>query len=139
MKKHHKILHMKAAYVYAAGSYCVRRKVGCVIVKDNTPIAVGFNGTPPGEDNVCEDIDGNTKTNVIHAEDNALRKLIGKNGDLSDASVFVTTAPCEGCADKLIKAGLKTVYYSETYRCEKGIKLLRDNGVYVERIEINDV
>ena len=130
---------MKAAYVYAEGSYCVRRKVGCVIVKDNNPIAIGFNGTPPGADNVCEDIHGNTKDDVIHAEDNALRKLNGKEEDLSTACVFVTTAPCERCAEKLMLAGIRTVYYSETYRCEKGIKLLQDNGIHVERIEIYDV
>lgn len=136
MKTAHKKLHMQAAYVYANGSYCVRRKVGCLIVKNNTPIAIGFNGTPPGDENICEDIFGNTKDSVIHAEDNAFRKLEGRLEDLSDACVFVTTAPCEKCAQLILDHGIKTVYYHDVYRCSKGIQKLLDNGVVVEKIEI---
>lgn len=136
MKRAHKVLHMQAAYVYANGSYCVRRKVGCLIVKNNTPIAIGFNGTPPGDENVCEDINGFTKDTVIHAERNAFLKLKGRDEDLSDACIFVTTAPCENCAKLILDSGIKTVYYNDLYRCDKGVRLLIDNGVRVEKIEI---
>jgi dCMP deaminase len=126
--------HMQAAYVYAALSSCERRKVGCVIVKDNSIIAIGYNGTPKGECNCCEDEDGNTKPHVIHAEDNALRKLTVSTNNGIGASAFVTLCPCIICAPRLIDAGIEHVYYSEVYHNEDGLNHLLKNGVKVTKV-----
>lgn len=143
MKNRQITAHMKAAKVYADLSYCNRRKVGCVIVKADRIISIGYNGTPPGEDNTCEDSNGITKPNVIHAEDNALRKLSreadASNGNISEcdtpsgATLFVTTAPCESCARLIIKAGIKKVFYSVA-KTVNGISLLISNGIAVEQL-----
>lgn len=125
--------HMRAAQVYADLSYCERKKVGCVVVKGNKVISIGYNGTPAGEDNCCEE-DGKTKANVIHAEDNALRKL--SHFDATNSSLFVTTAPCLECAKKIKQYAIKEVYYQEVYTSTLGIKYLTDNGINVERLEV---
>ena len=114
MKEKHARAHMKAAFVYADLSYCERKQVGCVIVKNDTPIAIGYNGTPSGEENCCEE-NGVSKPNVIHAEDNALRKLQRSHESSEGATVFVTAAPCERCAEKLADAKVAKVYYAEVY------------------------
>lgn len=126
--------HMSAAYVYAALSSCERRKVGCVIVKDNSIIAIGYNGTPARECNCCEDEDGATIPSVIHAEDNALRKLTASTNNGIGAAAFVTLCPCIICAPRLIDAGITDVYYSEVYHNEDGLKHLRKNGVNVIKV-----
>lgn len=134
MKDKYIIAHMKSAYVYADLSYCQRRKVGCIIVKNDTPIAIGYNGTPPGDDNCCEDEDGNTKSNVIHAEDNALRKLTKSTESAEGSTMFVTTAPCIVCAPRIVDAGISKVYYSEAYRNADGINYLVGHGVEVVHV-----
>jgi len=124
MKEKFITAHMRAAFVYAELSSCVRRKVGCVIVKNGTPIAIGYNGTPSGEDNCCETEENVTKPNVIHAEDNALRKLTKSSESAEGAIMFVTTAPCESCASRIIDAGISKVYYVDLYRNKDGIDYL---------------
>lgn len=126
--------HMKVAYVYAALSSCERRKVGCVIVKDNSIIAIGYNGTPAGEDNCCEDEHGSTLPITIHAEDNCLRKLTGSTNNAMGASAFITLCPCILCAPRLIDAGITHVYYSEVYHNEDGLQHLEKNGVKVTKV-----
>lgn len=126
---------MKAAYVYAALSYCVRRQVGCVIVKNDRIISIGWNGTPVGEDNCCEDSNGDTKDNVIHAEDNALRKL-PLDEDLSEAYLFVTTCPCIHCADKVVSRNVGHVIYDEVKNTGSGLQYLLDHGIGVEQLSI---
>ena len=111
MKQRHALAHMQAAYVYANLSYCTRRKVGCVIVKHNSIIAIGYNGTNPGEANNCEDENGDTYPDVRHAEDNAPRKLTRSSNDADSSVGFVTTAPCKGCAGRLVDAGVAKVFY----------------------------
>jgi len=128
--------HMRAAYAYAELSYCGRRQVGCVLVKDGSIIAIGYNGTPPGEENVCEDCNGETKPNVTHAEDNALRKLIKRTESSSNCHVFVTTAPCIFCAEKLIAADVADIYYDEIYKNDDGIRYLQDRGFKVIKTNI---
>lgn len=130
--------HMRAAYVYANLSYCKRRQVGCIIVKDDNVIAIGYNGTDPGEENVCEDENGFTKPEVVHAEDNALRKLIRSTNSSVGSSVFVTTCPCLNCAKKLRAAGVKEVFYDEIYRDTKGLEYLKKHGINVKKISIKD-
>lgn len=136
MKDKFAIAHMKAAYVYADLSYCERRKVGCIIVKNNSPISVGYNGTPSGDENCCEDEEGNTLPKVVHAEDNALRKLTKSNESAEGADVFVTTAPCELCAPRLVDAGVKRIFYGEVYRCADSLDYLESKGVEVIHLPV---
>lgn len=136
MKEKHAIAHMQTAYVYAKLSYCERRQVGCVIVKDDTIIAIGYNGTNPGEENVCEDENGLSKDNVVHAEDNALRKLIRSPNNSVDSTVFVTTCPCLGCARKLTAAGVTTVYYDQSYKGIEGLEYLEKHDIVVIQLTI---
>lgn len=138
MKDRHIRTNMKVAYDYADNSYCERKRVGCIIVKNGTPIAVGWNGTPPDEDNCCEDEEGNTKPNVAHAEDNALRKLTGSHESAEGASVFVTCAPCIRCAERLVDARVKKVYYAEFYVSTPGLGLsfLEKHGIETELVEL---
>ena len=131
MKDKFKKAHMGAAYNYAELSSCNRKQVGCVIVKNDTPIAIGYNGTPPGEDNTCEGEDGLSKSNVIHAEDNALQKLLRSNESSVGAYVFVTLAPCLPCAIRLYNARVERVYYSQEYegKSREGIEFLNAHGI----------
>lgn len=131
-----KAAHMRAAEVYAQLSYAKRRKVGCVVVKDDTIIAIGYNGTPPGWDNNCEGPDGLTLPHVIHAEQNAMDKLMRGSTSSVGAAVFVTTAPCFTCAMRLRGAGVVAVYYRDTYHDTAGIDFLRKAGIYVEQVDI---
>jgi dCMP deaminase len=135
MKEKYIRAHMDAARRYAQLSTCKRRQVGCLIIKDNNPIAMGYNGTPPGEDNQCEDEFGNSKPDVIHAEDNALRKLTRSHESAQDSSVFVTTAPCKLCAIRLVEAGVKIVYYNDIYRNEDGLLYLQKHGIETIRVK----
>lgn len=140
MKYRFKEAHMQVAEVYAQLSYARRLKVGAIVVHDDNLIAFGYNGTPAGADNNCEiepeDWDGDisklkTKPDVVHAEANCLRKL--KFGVPLGAIMFISYAPCAGCAEKIIKSGLKTVYYRNKYRDEEGIRLLEQHGIKVEQ------
>lgn len=138
MKEKYIKAHMRVAYVYANLSHCSRRKVGCVIVKDNNIIAIGYNGTPKGEDNCCEDNLNNTKPTVIHAEDNALRKLTKRSESAENSTMFVTTAPCILCAPRIIDAGINKVYYVELYRTTEGIEYLQNRGISIEQLKIDE-
>ena len=128
--------HMAAAEVYAQLSYAIRRKVGCVIVKGDTIVAIGYNGTPPGWDNCCEGADGKTLPEVLHAEQNALDKLVRSSASSLGADVFVTAAPCVECAKRLLGARVKAVYYADAYRNDDGLNLLKRAGIITERIEV---
>ena len=137
MKYQLKKAHMEAAFTYAKLSYCERKQVGCVIVKNDTPIAIGYNGTPSGEDNCCEGDDGKTLPNVVHAEDNALRKLIRSHESSVDSIVFITAAPCIRCAEKLKDAQVSEVYYAEIYGGHiQGIEYLNKHGIKTELLEV---
>lgn len=136
MKLRQRLAHMRAAYVYAGLSYCKRLKVGCVIVKNNRLISIGYNGTPPDTDNCCEDQYNNTKPDVRHAEFNALDKLKQCNEDLSTAELFVTTCPCLSCAMLIVSLGIRSVVFDGQYRSQAGIDYLVDNGVNVSRLTV---
>lgn len=115
LKHKEAIAHMEAAFVYAKLSYCNRKKVGCIVVKDNRVISIGYNGTPSGWDNVCEDCDNRTLPQVYHAEANAIAKLASCTESSYDASVFLTSSPCYRCAQLLSQARVREVYYAEHY------------------------
>ncbi len=131
---------MRTAHNYAALSHGKRAQVGCIIVKDDSIIGIGWNGMPPGEDNCCEytDEQGNLKTKpeVIHAEDNALRKLTRSHESAIGATAFVTLAPCLLCSMRLVDARVSKVYYCEYYpTSQPGIDYLLRHGVAVEQLK----
>lgn len=134
MKDKFKRVHMQVSEQYARLSRAERRQVGCVIVIDDI-VVPGYNGTPTGWDNRCETADGSaTLPEVIHAEQNALDKIIRSTMSSEGASVFVTTAPCIECAKRLFGARVKEVFYRDVYRNEDGLDFLVRGGVQVERI-----
>lgn len=127
--------YLEMARVWAGNSYCKRRQVGALIVKDKMIISDGYNGTPSGFENVCEDDNGLTKPYVLHAEANAITK-VAKSGNSSDgATLYVTAAPCIECAKLIIQAGIKRVVYHDEYRVTDGVDLLRRAGIEVEKSE----
>lgn len=136
MKGKHKRAFMECAYAFASCSKGVRLKVGAVIVKDDTMIAHGYNGTPASIDGPLEDENGNTRPEVRHAEKNALMRLIRLNESAVGASLFVTHSPCFFCAIDIVDAGIETVYYSEEYRCDRGIVHLTENHVDVHQLSV---
>lgn len=130
------IRYLRMARIWAENSYCKRRQVGALIVKDKSIISDGYNGTPSGFENICEDENDRTKPYVLHAEANAITK-VAKSGNSSDgATLYVTASPCIECAKLIIQAGIVRVVYSEIYRCTDGIELLEKAGITVECVEI---
>ena len=127
--------YLKMAGIWAKNSYCVRRQVGALIVKDRSIISDGYNGTPCGFENVCEDEEGCTKPYVLHAEANAITKMAKSNNSSLGATLYVTAAPCMECAKLIIQAGIERVVYRDAYRVTDGIDLLVRAGVKVEQIE----
>lgn len=127
--------YMEMASVWAKNSYCKRRQVGALLVRDRMIISDGYNGTPSGFENICEDESGVTKPYVLHAEANAISK-VAKSGNSSDgATLYVTASPCMECAKLIIQAGIHRVVYRDEYRLTDGIDLLRRAGVEVEKID----
>lgn len=128
--------YLRMARIWSENSYCERRQVGALIVKDKSIISDGYNGTPSGFENLCEDEEGHTKPYVLHAEANAITK-VAKSGNSSDgATLYVTASPCIECAKLIIQAGIRRVVYSEMYRYSDGIELLQKAGIGVDLIEI---
>ncbi len=130
--------YLKMAHIWSENSYCVRRKVGALIVKDKMIISDGYNGTPSGFENICEDNNGVTKPYVLHAEANAITK-IARSGNSSDgATMYVTASPCIECAKLIIQSGIKRVVYSEKYRLEDGLELLKRANIEVVYLNPNE-
>jgi len=143
IKERYKQVYMDVTKRFAELSHCERKKVATIIVKDDNIISFGWNGTPRGFDNCCEEWIPNTitrdmvqvtKSNVIHAEQNALMKLASSNESSEGASLFVTMAPCSVCALLIIQAKIKEVYYSEIYRDDSGLKILEQAGIYTKQL-----
>ena len=123
------------AAVWAKNSYCKRLQVGALIVKDKMIISDGYNGTPSGFENVCEDESGVTKPYVLHAEANAITK-VAKSGNSSEgATLYVTASPCLECSKLIIQSGIKRVVYRDEYRLTDGVDLLRRAGIEVEKVD----
>lgn len=128
--------YLRMALVWAENSYCERRKVGALIVKDQMIISDGYNGTPSGFENVCEDENNETKAYVLHAEANAITKVACSHNSSLGATMYVTTSPCIECAKLIIQAGIKRVVYNQKYRRTDGASLLERAGVDVVYIDI---
>ncbi len=127
------------AHVWAKNSYCQRRQVGALIVKDRMIISDGYNGTPSGFENVCEDETGSTKQYVLHAEANAITKVAKSNNSSEGATLYITDSPCVECSKLIIQAGISRVVYDREYRITDGLALLRRAGVQVEHLEVPKV
>ena len=130
--------YLRMARIWAENSYCQRRKVGALIVKDNAIISDGYNGTPSGFPNICEDPNGNTIPYVLHAEANAISKLARSNNNSEGATLYITASPCLECAKLIIQAGIKRVVYGEPYRIADGLHLLQQAGISVEILKLDD-
>ena len=127
--------YLQMAEVWAQNSYCKRRKVGALIVKDKMIISDGYNGTPSGFENICEDEDGVTKPYVLHAEANAITKVAKSGNSSSGATLYVTASPCMECSKLIIQSGITRVVYRDAYRLMDGIELLKRAGIDVEQSE----
>ncbi|MFI3320459.1 MAG: dCMP deaminase family protein [Rikenellaceae bacterium] len=121
--------YLRMARIWAENSYCVRRQVGALIVKDQMIISDGYNGTPSGFENICEDEDGKTKPYVLHAEANAITKVAKSANNCEGATLYITTSPCIECSKLIIQAGIKRVVYCDAYHCTDGIELLTRVGI----------
>lgn len=130
--------YLRMARIWAENSYCKRRQVGALVVKDKMIISDGYNGTPSGFENICEDESGVTKPYVLHAEANAITKLARSGNNSEGSTLYVTASPCIECAKLIIQAGIRRVVYAEKYRLTDGIDLLMRAGVEVEYRSLED-
>lgn len=129
---------MLMASIWAGNSYCERRKVGALIVKNKMIISDGYNGTPTGFENICEDDAGASKPYVLHAEANAITKIARSHNSSDGATLFVTASPCIECAKLIIQSGIRRVVYGELYRLTDGIDLLKRAGIEVDYLPIDE-
>ena len=121
--------YLRMAEIWAENSYCKRRQVGAILVKDKMIISDGYNGTPSGFENVCEDANGITFPYVLHAEANAITKVARSNNSSECATLYVTTSPCIECSKLIIQSGIRRIVFRELYRITDGIKLLEQAGI----------
>ncbi len=130
--------YLQMARIWAENSYCKRRQVGALIVKDKMIISDGYNGTPSGFENNCEDENNVTRSYVLHAEANAITKIARSNNSSNEATLYVTASPCIECAKLIIQSGIKRLVYSEQYRLDDGIRLLERAGIEVVFINMEE-
>ncbi len=126
--------YLRMASIWAENSYCERRKVGALLVKNQMIISDGFNGTPAGFENVCEDENGITKPYVLHAEANAITKVARSNNSSEGSTLYVTASPCLECAKLIIQAGIKRVVFRDLYRLVDGLELMQRAGIECDHI-----
>jgi len=138
--KQHKydVAYLRMAREWAKLSYCNRRQVGALIVRDRMIISDGYNGTPSGFENFCEDDEGYTKWYVLHAEANAILKVAGSTQSCENATLYITMSPCKDCSKLIHQSGIKRVVFKEAYKDDSGLQFLRKAGVTVEQIETID-
>lgn len=130
--------YLRMASIWSENSYCQRRKVGALIVKDKMIISDGFNGTPSGFPNICENPEGHTFPYVLHAEANAITKVARSNNSSDGSTLYVTSSPCLECSKLIIQSGIKRVVFSEYYRITDGLELLKEAGVQIDYIPISE-
>ena len=130
--------YLRMASIWAENSYCKRRQVGALIVKDQMIISDGYNGTPSGFENVCEDEQNVTLPYVLHAEANAITKVAASSNSSKGATIYVTSAPCIECSKLIIQSGIVRVVYSEKYRTEEGCDLLKKANIQIDFIDLNE-
>jgi dCMP deaminase len=128
--------YLEMASIWSKNSYCKRRQVGALIVKDRMIISDGYNGTPEGFENVCEDENNKTKPYVLHAEANAITKVAKSNNSSEGATLYITTSPCMECAKLIIQAGIRRVVFCDNYHNEEGLQLLERAGIEILLLEL---
>jgi dCMP deaminase len=128
--------YLRMARIWAENSYCKRRQVGALLVKDKMIISDGYNGTPSGFENNCEDEEGKTKPYVLHAEANAITKVAKSNNSSENATLYVTSSPCLECSKLIIQAGISRVVFSDSYRLNDGIELLKRASIEIVQIDL---
>jgi dCMP deaminase len=128
--------YLEMARIWAQNSYCKRRQVGALIVKERMIISDGYNGTPAGFENICEDDNNKTKPYVLHAEANAITKVAKSNNSSEGATLYITTSPCMECAKLIIQAGIRRVVFCDSYHSKEGVELLQKAGIEVSYIEL---
>ena len=131
--------YLKMAMIWAQNSYCKRRQVGALLVKDKMIISDGYNGTPSGFENICEDDENHTKPYVLHAEANAITKVAKSNNSSEGATMYVTSSPCMECSKLIIQAGIKRVVFTESYRLDDGLNLLKRANIEVKQVDLEKV
>ena len=132
------IRYLKMARIWAENSYCVRRQVGALIVKDKMIISDGYNGTPSGFENICESDMGVTKPYVLHAEANAITKVAKSANNCDGGTLYVTTSPCMECSKLIIQAGIRRVVFSEKYHNTEGLDILAKVGVELVHLPLEE-
>lgn len=130
--------YLRMARIWAENSYCKRRQVGALVVKNKMIISDGYNGTPSGFENNCEDETGITLPFVLHAEANAITKLAASNNSSRGATLYITTAPCIECSKLIIQSGISRVVYADKYRMEDGINLLHKAGIEIVNLKLSE-
>jgi dCMP deaminase len=130
--------YLEMAKIWAKNSYCIRRQVGALIVKDKMIISDGYNGTPSGFENVCEDENNTTKPYVLHAEANAITKVAKSNNSSENATLYVTTSPCMECSKLIIQSGIKRVVFCDKYHNTEGLDLLERAKIEIVHLEITN-
>ena len=130
--------YIEMAFVWAKNSYCKRRQVGALIVKDRMIISDGYNGTPSGFENVCEDENDVTKSYVLHAEANAITKVAKSNNSSEGATLYITDSPCIECSKLIIQAGISRVVYARQYRITDGLELLKRAGIELVKMDFEE-
>ena len=128
--------YLKMALEWAKLSHCERKQVGALIVKDRMIISDGYNGTPTGYDNCCEDDIGKTRWYVLHAEANALTKIAKSNHNANGATLYITLSPCKECSKLILQAGIKRVVYLNAYKDDSGLKFLEQSGIELSKVEM---
>lgn len=128
--------YLKMALEWAKLSHCERKQVGALIVKDRMIISDGYNGTPTGYDNCCEDDNGITRWYVLHAEANALTKIAKSNHNANGATLYITLSPCKECSKLILQAGIKRVVYLNAYKDDSGLEFLEQSGILLSKVEI---
>jgi dCMP deaminase len=129
--------YLQMAKIWAQNSYCKRRQVGAIIVKGRMIISDGYNGTPEGFENICEDENNQTKPYVLHAEANAITKVAKSNNSSEEATLYVTISPCMECAKLIIQSGIRRVVFSDMYRINDGLGLLERAGVEIVHLPVD--
>ncbi|WP_313374082.1 dCMP deaminase family protein [Chishuiella sp.] len=131
--------YLRMAYEWANLSYCQRKKVGAIIVKNRMIISDGYNGSPSGFDNNCEDDEGNTQWYVLHAEANAILKCATSTQSAEGATLYITLSPCKDCSKLILQAGIKRIVYIEQYKDTSGLQFLEKSEINVQQITIDEL
>ncbi len=131
--------YLEMALIWAKNSYCIRRQVGALIVKEKMIISDGYNGTPSGFENICEDENGLTKPYVLHAEANAITKVAKSNNSSENATLYITTSPCMECSKLIIQSGIIRVVFCDKYHNEDGLRLLEKANIEIVYVELDEL